>query len=218
MNGRPRLPCYLLFAPSVHEIARTLREISCKLVPSAPIRPACRTVAPATQELAVLLVIPRMARWSSAQRGRQDGTILAARTQNWGLDPAVGVDASERQAREARAVKVLVVDNEEIMRVSVQNGLRDAGHQAVACSSAEEALGRLARESFDAAVVDVMMPGMGGLEFLGLVRRDHPEVDVIVMTAYGMDQGAAEAKERGARAYLDKPFDAGELLQLLELS
>ena len=112
-------------------------------------------------------------------------------------------------------MKVLVVDDEEIMRVSLQHALKDAGHYAVACSSADEALGFLGRESFDVAVVDVMMPGMNGLEFLAIAKRDYPKLDVLMMTAYGMDQTVAEAREKGARVYLDKPFDTCELLRIL---
>ena len=113
-------------------------------------------------------------------------------------------------------MKILVVDNEEIMRVSLQNAFKDAGNYAVACNCAEEALCCLHREIFNVAVVDLMMPGMSGLEFLEVVSHDYPGVVVIMMTAYGTDETATEAMKKGARAYLEKPFDTCELLQILE--
>ena len=112
-------------------------------------------------------------------------------------------------------MKVLVVDDEKIMCVSLRHALRDAGYHAAACGSAAEALELLSQERFDVAVVDMMMPGMNGLELLGIVKREHPEVEVIMMTAYGTDQTGAEVREKGARLCLEKPFDTSELLQLL---
>lgn len=113
-------------------------------------------------------------------------------------------------------MKVLVVDDEEIMRVSLQNALKDAGHHAEACDGAEEALCCLRRKMFDVAVVDVVMPGMSGMEFLEVVGRDFPGIAVIMMTAYGTVETAVNAMKEGAHDYLTKPFDTGELIQILE--
>ncbi|MEW6750499.1 MAG: sigma-54 dependent transcriptional regulator [Candidatus Latescibacterota bacterium] len=112
-------------------------------------------------------------------------------------------------------MKVLVVDDEDIMRITVRNALRDAGYQAVDCAGAQTALGKLKRESFDAAVVDLKMPGMDGLEFLEVVRRDHPGMAVIMMTAYGTVETAVEAMKKGAYDYLTKPFHTDELALML---
>lgn len=112
-------------------------------------------------------------------------------------------------------MKVMVIDDEEIMRVTVRNALRDAGYQAVDCSLAEAALARLKREPFDAVVVDLKMPGMDGLGFLEAVRREHPATAVVIMTAYGTVSTAVEAMKRGAYDYLTKPFHTDELTLLL---
>ena len=113
-------------------------------------------------------------------------------------------------------MKVLIVDDEEIMRVSVENALKDAGYEAVACGRAEEGLIRLEQEGFDVAVVDLKMPGMDGMEFLDAVRRDFPETVVVMMTAYGTIETAVEAMKKGAFDYLTKPFDTYELTLILE--
>jgi DNA-binding NtrC family response regulator len=112
-------------------------------------------------------------------------------------------------------VKILIIDDEEIMRVSVQNALADAGHEAIACGTAEEGLAHLAEERFDAAVVDLKMPGMGGMEFLEVVRRDSVSMSVVIMTAYGTVETAVEAMKKGAYDYLTKPFDTDELILIL---
>jgi DNA-binding NtrC family response regulator len=112
-------------------------------------------------------------------------------------------------------VKILIVDDEEIMRVSVRNALADAGHEAVACGAAEEGLAHLEEERFDAAVVDLQMPGMGGMEFLEVVRRDRISMGVVIMTAFGTVETAVEAMKKGAYDYLTKPFDTDELILIL---
>lgn len=112
-------------------------------------------------------------------------------------------------------MKILIIDDEEIMRVSVQNALADAGHEAIACGTAEEGLAHLAEERFDAAVVDLKMPGMGGMEFLEVVRRDSVSMSVVIMTAYGTVETAVEAMKKGAYDYLTKPFDTDELILIL---
>lgn len=112
-------------------------------------------------------------------------------------------------------MKILIVDDEEIMRVSVQNALVDAGHEAVACGTAEAGLAHLEEERFDAAVVDLKMPGMGGMEFLEVVRRDHASMGIVIMTAFGTVETAVEAMKKGAYDYLTKPFDTDELILVL---
>ncbi|MBT4501834.1 MAG: sigma-54-dependent Fis family transcriptional regulator [Gemmatimonadetes bacterium] len=112
-------------------------------------------------------------------------------------------------------MKILIIDDEEIMRVSVQTALADAGHEAIACGTAEEGLAHLAEERFDAAVVDLKMPGMGGMEFLEVVRRDSVSMSVVIMTAYGTVETAVEAMKKGAYDYLTKPFDTDELILIL---
>lgn len=112
-------------------------------------------------------------------------------------------------------MKILIVDDEEIMRVSVRNALADAGHEAIACGTAEEGLAHLEEERFDAAVVDLKMPGMGGMGFLEAVRRDRASMGIVMMTAYGTVETAVEAMKKGAYDYLTKPFDTDELILIL---
>ena len=113
-------------------------------------------------------------------------------------------------------MKVLVIDDEEIMRVTLEDALTDAGHEVAVSNRAADGLERLREGSFDVAVVDLKMPGMTGLEFLEKASCDFAELEVIMMTAYGTVETAVAAMKQGAYDYLTKPFDTFELVQLLE--
>jgi len=105
----------------------------------------------------------------------------------------------------------LVVDDERLSREATVRQLRAAGFVADAVENGYLALESLANESWDVVVSDLRMPGVDGLELLGTVRKEHPEVDVIVMTAYGTVETAVAAIKQGAADYLNKPFRFQEL-------
>ena len=113
-------------------------------------------------------------------------------------------------------MKVLIVDDEEIKRVSLVDDLTDAGHGAVAVAGGAQALARLAETSFDAVVTDLRMPGIDGLELLKRIRAsDGSRPEVILMTAYGSIPVAVEAMKIGAFDFLTKPFRNDAILPLL---
>ena len=113
-------------------------------------------------------------------------------------------------------MKILIIDDEEIMRVTLGDALADSGYPVDSCSRATDGLDLLRRAVFDVAVVDLKMPDMSGLEFLGAARGEFPKLEVIMMTAYGTVETAVTAMKQGAYDYLTKPFDTFELVQLLE--
>ncbi len=108
-------------------------------------------------------------------------------------------------------LRVLVVDDERLSRISMVCQLKDAAYEAEACESAQVALAALARATWDVVVTDLRMPGMSGLELLGEIRRQYPGVDVIVITAYGNVETAVDAMRAGAADFLTKPFGFSEL-------
>ena len=79
-------------------------------------------------------------------------------------------------------------------------------------TSGEEALRRLAQERFDVVVLDVKMPGLGGLEALRRMKQRHPGVKVILMTGHGSVKDTELGLALGAMAYLQKPVDLDVLL------
>ena len=113
-------------------------------------------------------------------------------------------------------LSILVVDDELAMRESIAAWLKEYGHLASKAESGERALEILAGEQFDLALVDIKMPGMDGHELLERIRVDHPELLVIMITAFGSIESAVSAMKAGAHDYLLKPFDPQQLILLLE--
>jgi DNA-binding NtrC family response regulator len=112
--------------------------------------------------------------------------------------------------------KILIVDDELIMRESLKGWLERDGHTVAAAGSGEEALETLKRTRFDILLVDIKMEGIGGLEVLKRVKEDDPDVAVVMITAFGSISTAIEAMKNGAYDYLLKPFDPSALGVLIE--
>ncbi|MCA8957082.1 MAG: sigma-54-dependent Fis family transcriptional regulator [Planctomycetes bacterium] len=112
--------------------------------------------------------------------------------------------------------RVIVADDEESMRYFVTRTLGRHGYDAVAAGDGEDAVRQFDTLPADVAVVDLKMPGLGGLAVLQELRRRDPEVIVIVMTAFGTVESAVQAMKGGAYDYISKPFDEDELLLILE--
>jgi len=103
--------------------------------------------------------------------------------------------------------RILVVDDEFSIRISLGDLLRRDGYQVEVAESAESALEMLKAQSFDLLMVDVKMPGMDGLEMLERVKEDDPDTTVVMMTAYGSIDSAVQAMKLSAIDYVVKPFD-----------
>ncbi len=110
---------------------------------------------------------------------------------------------------------VLVVDDEPGHRQMVQAVLEDAGWTVLEAKSGQQALEILAREAPHAALVDMRMPGMDGLELLKEIMVLRPSLPVVMLTAYGSVGSAVEAMKKGAFDYLTKPADNDELKAVL---
>ena len=110
---------------------------------------------------------------------------------------------------------ILVIDDDELMRDSVALTLERAGHSVHAEADAAAGLERLAGERCDLALTDLKMPRMTGIEFLAEARRVRPDVPVVLMTAFASVGTAVEAMKLGAYDYLQKPFEADDLLHLV---
>lgn len=115
-------------------------------------------------------------------------------------------------------MKIFVVDDERIVRVTIADDLRDAGYQVREFSSAHAALQYLneSDEHVDIILTDLNMPGMNGLEFLSKIRESKPETFVLLMTAFATVNTAVEAMKLGAYDYISKPFNIDELMLIVE--
>jgi DNA-binding NtrC family response regulator len=104
---------------------------------------------------------------------------------------------------------ILIVDDEPAVRFALEEALTTAGHAVIACASAAEARARAGEA--DVAITDLVMPDVDGLTLLAELRRDEPELPVILLTARGSERTAATAIKAGAWDYLPKPFAIEEL-------
>lgn len=112
--------------------------------------------------------------------------------------------------------KILIVDDELIVRESLGGWLERDGHTVDKAASGEEALEKCEKNRYDILLLDIKMEGMSGLEVLKRVRENDPDVSVVMITAYGSIPSAIEAMKSGAYEYLLKPFDPDELMVLIE--
>jgi len=110
---------------------------------------------------------------------------------------------------------ILVVDDHRQARESMADVLRQSGHHVRCCASAKEALRVLDNETFDCVVTDLKMPGMDGIEFIIQIERREISPQVVMVTAHATVTSAVEAMRHGAFDYIEKPFDADRLEQLV---
>ena len=106
----------------------------------------------------------------------------------------------------------MVIDDDVDLRESVLEILEDNGFSAVGCDSAETALEELPTVRPRLLIVDNMMPGMGGMALLPLIKKSFPAVRIIMITAFATVDNAVAALKGGADDYLTKPFRRDELL------
>src|SRR5262245_27067937 len=111
--------------------------------------------------------------------------------------------------------RVLIVDDEAGVRESLRMVLKDT-YDAVAVGSGADALEALSSLAFDVVLLDIVMPGMDGLELLEEVRSRYPRVPVIMLTATKTVKTAVGAMKLGAFDYVTKPFDVDELRVILD--
>jgi two-component system response regulator PilR (NtrC family) len=109
-------------------------------------------------------------------------------------------------------MRVLVVDDEEVLRDVLEVVLRREGFDVIAAASGEEALSVLDAEEVDLVILDVMLPGISGIDTLRAIRIANPTLPVIVITAFSSIDGAIEAMKHGAFHYIPKPFKNEEVV------
>jgi DNA-binding NtrC family response regulator len=111
---------------------------------------------------------------------------------------------------------VLVVDDDADMRDMVHDLLEDRGHRVSTAGSGPEALKRLGEADYEVVLTDLRMKGMEGIVLLSEIKRNFPDVNVILMTAFGSVETAVEAMKHGASDYLPKPVKKDELIRVVE--
>jgi len=129
-----------------------------------------------------------------------------------GPGAAAPVELAAEQRPPLTAATVLLVEDEPGIVDFVRRGLEAEGFAVVAATDGEEGERLALRGGYDAILLDLMLPGRGGLEILASVRRATPNVPVIVLTARGEIEDRVRGLEAGAVDYLVKPFSIAELI------
>jgi heterodisulfide reductase subunit A len=111
--------------------------------------------------------------------------------------------------------RILVVDDEKIVRKSMQEWLKQEGFSVITADSGQRALDLMADQMFDMMLTDIKMPGMDGVELLAKTKQINPALCVVMMTAYAAVTSAVEAMKQGALDYLTKPFDPDVLVAMV---
>ncbi|MBI5853840.1 MAG: sigma-54-dependent Fis family transcriptional regulator [Nitrospirae bacterium] len=111
---------------------------------------------------------------------------------------------------------ILVVDDDVAMRELLRDVLTDRGHRVALAADGKDALKQLGEEDYAVVLTDLRMAGMPGNELLSEIKRDYPDTNVIVMTAFGSVESAIEAMKLGAYDYLTKPVKTDEVTLTIE--
>ena len=112
--------------------------------------------------------------------------------------------------------RILVVDDEEDLRMTVTDILEDEGYSIIAAPGGKEALALLKENEFDLMVTDLGMPGMSGWDLARTCRELYPQVSIILLTGWGATLDPEEATKAGIDKIMEKPFDIVELLDTVQ--
>jgi DNA-binding NtrC family response regulator len=118
----------------------------------------------------------------------------------------------DREGVQLSALSVLLVDDEIDFLETLEKRLKKRDVDVSCVTSGKEALERLRDRAVDVVLLDVKMPGMDGLDVLRKIKKDHPLIEVIMLTGHASVEVAIEGMELGAFDYLMKPMDIDELL------
>ncbi|AIQ69687.1 response regulator transcription factor [Paenibacillus graminis] len=114
--------------------------------------------------------------------------------------------------------KVLIVDDEEVLRMLIEDTLEDLEHVEIhTAENGAEALTKLSEQLYDLVILDYMMPEMTGIEVLEALDAEQKNaMPIMMLTAKAQENDRSKAREAGARFFMPKPFSPMELLQIVE--
>ncbi|MBW7848110.1 MAG: sigma-54-dependent Fis family transcriptional regulator [Bacteroidales bacterium] len=112
--------------------------------------------------------------------------------------------------------RILIVDDEENVRYSFKKFFRDGQTTIAEAKNGNEAINLLKKGEFDLVLMDIEMPGLSGLEAIQHIKKMHPNLPVIIMTAFGTTERVIAAMKYGAFEYIEKPFDLDRLKEIVK--
>src|SRR5689334_14122340 len=113
------------------------------------------------------------------------------------------------------AKNILVVDDDELFRSALEATLQGEGYQVALAGNGKVAQDMIGAGKYDAVISDIRMPVMTGIELLHFMKKNHPDLPVILMTGFAELEETNEAYELGASQFLSKPFKKDELIGLV---
>jgi DNA-binding NtrC family response regulator len=111
---------------------------------------------------------------------------------------------------------ILVVDDEEALRTVLSSELVSEGYSVETASDGDEAITILTGKVFDLVLLDIKMPRVDGFEVLKFIKKNSPQIKVIMLTAFADLKNAIESKKLGAEDFISKPYDLVDLLTTIE--
>ena len=111
--------------------------------------------------------------------------------------------------------KILVIDDEDIVRLSCSRTLVPEGYELKMAKNGEEGLRMIEEDSFDLVLTDLKMPNMDGIEVLANIKKKWPAIDVVIVTGYQTVETAVRAIKLGAFDYIEKPFTPDALIAIV---
>lgn len=109
--------------------------------------------------------------------------------------------------------KILVIDDEQIVRISCERTLGGEGFEVKSASNGKEGIELLEKEQFNLVLLDLKMPDLDGIEILKMIKEKWPETKIIMITGYSTVETAVKTLKLGAFNYLEKPFTPDILLE-----
>jgi DNA-binding NtrC family response regulator len=110
---------------------------------------------------------------------------------------------------------ILIVDDDVELRANISDILKEAEYHPEEAASGKEAVEKISSGDFDVVLLDLMMPGMNGIEALSEIRKIKPKTKVIMITAFATVENAVDAVKKGASDYISKPFKIDNLLTVI---
>lgn len=116
----------------------------------------------------------------------------------------------------SQRIRLLIVDDEALFATALAKRLELRGFDVEVANSGDAAIATAKAHPFDIAIVDLGMPGMSGEETLAVLKKEHPYLELIVLTGHGSIDSAVECTKAGSEYYLEKPCEMDKLLTVLE--
>ena len=112
--------------------------------------------------------------------------------------------------------RVLVVDDEDALRMVLSSELSSSGYEVATASDGDEAITVIQNKKFDLVLLDIKMPKIDGFEVLKFIKKNYPAMKVIMLTGFADLKNAIESKKHGAEDFVSKPYDLVDLLTTIE--